>query len=240
MQNNSGRKSTHADTEGKREEKSKPHLMQVASYVCGCLVIILGIAAGIFLSVGQRDVGLWTSCVAMILVIVGGCCWYQDLLWSKDEREPTGEQAAQSAAAASESSDRARISIEDFKLIFSQDGKTFTYQLIIHNYGKRPAHIYAQSFNYITNGGEDILLDKPTYWPPEPFASVIHPEQRFKVLDDKWFPRVPEEANIICCWGFIKYLSEGYETERVLGYGFRWQNGRETTLIRKPGYNYDQ
>ena len=236
MQNNSGGKPSDTESDVKRKEKTKPQPMQIATYICGLLCVVFGLLATVFFSVGHRDVGLWSTCAAIILATVGGFCWYQDILWQKDEREvKTTEQAAQS-----ESSERARISIEDSKLIFSQDGSMFTYQLVCRNYGKRPAHIYAHSFNFLINADEDMLLDKPYYWNPEPFAGVIHPEQKFKVVDDKWSPRLPEDANIICCWGFIKYLSEGYETERVVGYGFRWRFGRETALIRKPGYNYDR
>lgn len=229
MQDNRRPKSTDADTEAKREKKTKPEPMQIASYVFVMLFGILGVLAAVFFSVGHRDVGIWTSCAAVMMAVAGGFCWYQDIAWQRD-----------AVSASTESNDRARISIDDGKLIFSEDGKAFTYQLIVHNYGKRPAHIQGYSFNYISGGDEEILPDNPSYWPPDPFAAILHPEQKVKVLDDKWFPRLPEDADIICCWGLVKYLSEGSTIEHVVGYGFRWRNGKEITMIRKPGYNYDE
>lgn len=58
--------------------------MEIITYIIGALVVVSGIFSTVFFSVGHRDRGIWGSCVAVVLVVVGGFCWYQGLLWKQD------------------------------------------------------------------------------------------------------------------------------------------------------------
>jgi hypothetical protein len=59
--------------------------METAAYVIGIVVVVLGLLSAAFFSVGHRDLGLWTTCLAVVLAIIGGFCWYQSILWKRDE-----------------------------------------------------------------------------------------------------------------------------------------------------------
>ena len=59
--------------------------MEIAAYIIGTIVVILGLLSAAFFSVGHRDLGLWTTCFAIVLAIIGAFCWYQSILWKRDE-----------------------------------------------------------------------------------------------------------------------------------------------------------
>lgn len=58
--------------------------MQIVIYVIGVLAAILGLLSAAFFSVGHRDAGLWATCAAVVLVVIGGFAWYQEFLWERD------------------------------------------------------------------------------------------------------------------------------------------------------------
>ncbi len=59
--------------------------MEIAAYIIGTAVVILGLLSAAFFSVGHRDLGLWTTCFAIVLAVIGGFCWYQSIVWKRDE-----------------------------------------------------------------------------------------------------------------------------------------------------------
>ncbi len=69
--------------------------METASYAIGIVVLILGLLSAVFFSVGHRDAGLWVTCAAIVLAVIGGFAWYQDLLWKKDGAASTTTAVAQ-------------------------------------------------------------------------------------------------------------------------------------------------
>jgi hypothetical protein len=73
------------DTPSTKSNRPHKSIMEIATYVVGLAVLILGLLSAAFFSVGHRDLGLWTTCAAIVLAVVGGGCWYQDLLWKRDK-----------------------------------------------------------------------------------------------------------------------------------------------------------
>lgn len=63
--------------------------METVSYVIGVVVLILGLLSAVFFPVGHRDAGLWATCAAIVLAVIGGFVWYQDSLWKKDAAAAT-------------------------------------------------------------------------------------------------------------------------------------------------------
>jgi len=58
--------------------------MEIAIYVTGALCLIATIIAGLFGSLGHRDLVIWTSFVAVCLAFATGFCWLQNYHWNKD------------------------------------------------------------------------------------------------------------------------------------------------------------
>jgi len=58
--------------------------MQITIYVISTLVGILGLLSAACFSVGHRDAGLWATCAAVVLAVIGGFAWYQAFLWERD------------------------------------------------------------------------------------------------------------------------------------------------------------
>src|SRR4051812_24101580 len=93
---NRDHKATHAASEGESKKKPGPKLkrrankrtsMEIAIYVIGTVGVIVGSLAGVFFSANHRDAGVWASCVSILLFVVAGFCWYQDILWKRDAAE---------------------------------------------------------------------------------------------------------------------------------------------------------
>jgi Na+/melibiose symporter-like transporter len=129
--------------------------MEIASYIAGAIAVILGLICAALFEFGHKDVGLWTTGAAIIAVVITGCCWCQDLLWKRDNRKPDVRPI---------STERARISVNDFRIITAETNDQFTYTVILKNYGKLPARIVEQSFTYMCGATDADVPDKPVYF----------------------------------------------------------------------------
>ena len=92
-QDNRHRESSNSESSKKREKKpdQQPRSrMEIASYVIGLVVLILGLLSAAFFSVGHRGAGLWTTCAAIVFAVIGACCWYQDMLDEVISIQPIG------------------------------------------------------------------------------------------------------------------------------------------------------
>lgn len=77
--------------------------MDTLAYVFGAVAVVVGIIASVLLSTSHRDSGLWVSFIAVVLVFAAGFAWYQDKLWTDDEKaeKPASDRSAEAAKAAS-------------------------------------------------------------------------------------------------------------------------------------------
>lgn len=60
--------------------------MEIAAYICGALTVVAGIVAALALGLHHRDLSIWTSCAAIVFVVLGVFCWVQDRQWKNDAR----------------------------------------------------------------------------------------------------------------------------------------------------------
>ncbi len=59
--------------------------MEVAVYVLGLGAFVAVVVASLLGALFHyRDATIWTSCVAILLAVIGGFCWFQDKEWKKD------------------------------------------------------------------------------------------------------------------------------------------------------------
>lgn len=146
------------------------------------------------------------------------------------------KETAKATKVSEEFSTRAKIAVEMIRIVPAPDGSRFTYSIILHNYGGRPADIIEQSFTCMAGWDEDMIPAKPVYWPPGKKATVLHPDKRLTVNDDEWFFFHPDNKKVVA-FGYFKYL-DGFGQERVTGYGVKCVAGGQVNFMTKPGYNY--
>jgi hypothetical protein len=60
--------------------------MEAAAVLLGSLFGILGVISAISFSLGHRDCGLWTGCLAIVAATFAACCYLQDRHWKQDAR----------------------------------------------------------------------------------------------------------------------------------------------------------
>ena len=92
---NSNPKASQNKPADKKQKKTRAKLgwghrnnsrMEVAVYIISTLVVIMGIVTAVLFSTNHRDAGLWFSCVACCLAIIGIFCWFQERLWKQDKQ----------------------------------------------------------------------------------------------------------------------------------------------------------
>ena len=111
--------------------------METASYVMGVVFAITAILSALVFSDGHpRDLGLWIACVAIIIGVVGGFCWYQDRLWKEDDRS---EAKSQESVANVER--RPWLGINPISVETPILGQKLKSMFVIRNTGKTPGSI---------------------------------------------------------------------------------------------------
>src|ERR1700730_9845878 len=100
VQDHSHQESPNAKTGNERQKKSEKKArsrMDIVAGLIGIAVTAFAIAAAVFFSVGHRDAGLWASCIAIALAVIGATCLYQDSLWRKDASKQIAQQPSRHA-----------------------------------------------------------------------------------------------------------------------------------------------
>lgn len=99
VKKNRGNKTPNAKTNTKRKGQSRKKLdrakhkrsrMEIVAYALGIAAFVTGAIAALFGVIHYRDSAIWTTCIAILLGVIGGFCWLQDREWKKDARAPEG------------------------------------------------------------------------------------------------------------------------------------------------------
>ena len=68
--------------------------MEIIAYAIGIAAFVTGALAALFGVIHYRDATIWTTCIAIVLGVIGGFCWLQDREWKKDAGTHTSKERA--------------------------------------------------------------------------------------------------------------------------------------------------
>lgn len=154
--------------------------------------------------------------------------------------EKAATQAAQTSADVSNKSllllERARLQVEKFLFVVSDDGKRFTWTFTLVNTGHTPADIIEQNCGFKFHVGE-----LPDEFPPlvdkrrVPGVLTVGAGQRLDFEGDFWIAMKNEPLYGL---GYFKYegIFEGVAPHETT-YGFLHRPGQRPVTVRNPGYN---
>ena len=89
-------KTANPETNRKRQTQSKQQTaktqtttrrMEIAIYFFGALAAICAIVSCVFGLGGHRDWAIWSGGLSVVLLVITGFCWYQDLVWKSDKEK---------------------------------------------------------------------------------------------------------------------------------------------------------
>ena len=118
--------------------------MEIAVYCFGALTVISGIISALAFGLHYRDVGIWTSCLAIILVTVGGFRWIQDREWKKDaaaKPKPKSKRIATTATPTpSAEPKKSRFSVihDKFGLVIGGNTMHWSKKFMLENQPMHP------------------------------------------------------------------------------------------------------
>jgi len=141
----------------KQTNRRRRSRMEVASYIIGLAVLILGLLSAAFFSVGHRGAGLWTTCAAIVFAVIGACCWYQDMLRKEDAAKKRAEPA-----------NHARVLFVETRLILpAKDGDPVTIAFGLMNTGNADATFTLKDRTYYFSVDPTQTVFKYQSTPPE-------------------------------------------------------------------------
>jgi hypothetical protein len=89
VKKNRRKKTPNAKRKGQPRKKlarsqNKRIRMDIVAYALGIAAFVTASIAALFGVIHYRDASIWTTCLAILLGVVGGFCWLQDREWKKD------------------------------------------------------------------------------------------------------------------------------------------------------------